>query len=130
MPFDGSEHPTSKALEKLDRVIASLSTPDRWCKGTEATADSRRCIVGALRAQKAQRLLQPAVLQAIAEVTGRHSAVQEFNDRLSTSHELMLEVLRRAREDIATGRHALPDESRPREAKWKALFGLCRPAET
>ena len=129
MPFDGSEYPISKALEKMDRVITLLSKPDRWCKGTERTADGRHCIVGALRAYEAQRLLQPAIMQAIAEVTGRHSAVQEFNDRLSTSHDLIVEVLHRARDNIATGRQALPAERRRRAAKWKVLMGLSTPAD-
>jgi hypothetical protein len=124
MPFDGTECRVSQALEKLDQVIALLATPDRWCKGTEETPDGRRCIIGALRACGAQPLLQPVILSAIAEVTGCHRTVQDFNDKLSTSHALMLAVLHRAREGIVAGRFDVTLPSRGPGGRWQTLLGL------
>lgn len=124
MPFDGTDCQVSQALEKLDHVIAHLATPDRWCKGVEETPDGRRCIIGALRAYDAQPLLQPIILRAIAEVTGCHRTVQEFNDKLSTSHALMLTVLRRARNGVAEGRFEVAPPRQERASRWQTLFGL------
>lgn len=130
MPFDGAGCQVSEALDKMDRVITLLATPDRWCKGTEETPDGRHCIIGALRVYEAQRLLQPVILQAIAEVTGSHRTVQEFNDKLSTSHGLMLTVLHRARDGIAAGRFGLMPASRETGSRWRALFGWRKQAQT
>lgn len=106
MPFDGGN--ISFALDKIDRVLALLSSPERWCKGAEAAGDGRRCIIGALRALESQALLQPVVLRSIAEVIGYHRSVQGFNDSQSTDHALMLHVLKRARAHVAAGDLATP----------------------
>jgi hypothetical protein len=102
MPFDGE--PFSIALHKLDQAIALLSSPERWGKGAEVSPDGRFCIMGALRAVGADRLLHPLILRSIAEVLGQHLHVQEFNDSDDTDHALMLKVLGHARTRLALGR--------------------------
>jgi hypothetical protein len=110
MPFDGTPHRASDALGRLDRVIELLASEDRWCKGVTETPGGRRCVIGAMRAADAQ-LLEPVVLQAIRDVTGRsYWRIESFNDARATSHALVLAVLERARQDVAAGRLADPPQ--------------------
>jgi hypothetical protein len=105
MPFDGSEYEVrNRALDQIDRVIALLATEDKWCKRMLESADGRRCILGAMRAADAMIALNAPILQAIEQVTGRrHHCVESFNDRETTTHPLVLRVLRQARENIRAG---------------------------
>jgi hypothetical protein len=49
--------------------------------------------------------LQPVVLRAINEVTGRHyRRIESFNDHPDTDHVQIVEVLARARDDLVAGR--------------------------
>lgn len=127
MPFDGTGYVQSYALDKMDRVIDLLSTEERWCKGIAETPGGRHCIIGAIRAVQAQLVLEPVILQAIKEVTGRsYWRIESFNDAKVTSHALVLQVLQRARANVAAGQVAtVPADTGVRSwwrpvAKWWA----------
>src|SRR5438105_3306226 len=105
MPFDGVGFGFDDRLGKMDKVIDLLGTPDRWCKGTLRTHDGRHCIRGAIMAVDGVGTLQPVVLRAINEVTGRHyRRIESFNDHPDTDHAQVVEVLARARDDLVAGR--------------------------
>lgn len=107
MPFDGVGLGLDERVGKIDKVIDLLATPDRWCKGTLKTHDGRRCIRGAIMAVDGVGTLQPVVLRAINEVTGRHyRRIESFNDHPDTDHTQVVEVLARARDDLIAGRLA------------------------
>ncbi|HZS82155.1 MAG TPA: hypothetical protein VFA50_04745 [Stellaceae bacterium] len=109
MPFDGAEYAKSETLRKLEQVAELLATEDRWCKGINQTVDGRRCIVGAMQAVEAELVLEPVILTAIREVTGRRCRrIERFNDRPTTTHDLVLAVLRQAHTDVVVGR--LPNQ--------------------
>lgn len=105
MPFDGRDYSRRiEALEKIDQVIRQLPSRDRWCQGALYTVDGRRCILGAMQAVNGVMILKQPILQAIQEITGRHyNAIETFNDRRTTTHALVLEVLYRARQNIIDG---------------------------
>jgi hypothetical protein len=102
MPFDEDRHhERSDALEKVDKVIALLSTEDRWCKFFGESSDGRRCLWGAMWAEDAVTVLEPPVLRAIERVTGcRYESIDAFNDAAATTHAMVLAVLRQARRDL------------------------------
>jgi hypothetical protein len=105
MPFDGVGLGLDERVGKIDKVIDLLATPDKWCKGTLKTHDGRRCIRGAIMAVDGVGTLQPVVLRAINEVTGRHyRRIESFNDHPDTDHVQVVEVLARARDDLVAGR--------------------------
>ena len=107
MPFDGVGLGLDERVGKIDKVIELLATPDRWCKGTLKTHDGRRCIRGAIMAVDGVGTLQPVVLRAINEVTGRHyRRIESFNDHPDTDHVQVVEILARARDDLVAGRLA------------------------
>jgi len=116
MPFDGAEN--SQALEKMDQVIRMLVKPDRWCKGTASTHDGRHCIMGALNAVRARWLLQPAIMRAIADVSGCRLGIEPFNDSRHTDHALVLKVLKKAREYVASGRFVTMTEEHEPLPAW------------
>jgi len=104
MPFDGVEFVSNQSLQKMDAVIDLLGTPDKWCKGALRSHDGRYCIRGAVRAVDAADLLEPAILQAIGEVAGRRfRRIESFNDHPNTSHEQIVAVLHRARDNLTVG---------------------------
>lgn len=109
MPFDGAERIGQVDLlqtmsEQLDRVIGLLAREDQWCKGRTETPDRRHCIIGAIHAARADRVLKPVILAAAREVTGRrHLRVEWFNDHRDTTHPMVLAVLARAQENIRCG---------------------------
>src|SRR5262249_61739443 len=105
MPFDGVGLGLDERVGKIDKVIDLLATPDKGCKGPLKTQDGRRCIRGAIMAVDGVGTLQPAVLRAINEVTGRHyRRIESFNDHPDTDHTQVVEVLSRARDDLVAGR--------------------------
>jgi hypothetical protein len=105
MPFDGVRFVTHEPLDKLDQVIDLLGTPDRWCKGALRSHDGRYCIRGAVRAVNGAELLEPAILQAVVEVAGRRfRRIEAFNDHPNTSHDQIVAVLHRARDNIIAGK--------------------------
>jgi hypothetical protein len=105
MPFDGTLYETEiRAFDKIDQVIEMLASSNRWCKGSLRTLNGRRCILGALQDADASSLLRLPILAAIYEVTGiRYESIERFNDARWTTHPLVLQVLTRARENIANG---------------------------
>jgi hypothetical protein len=127
MPFDGVSFLPDE-LQKIDAVIDLLATPDRWCKGALRSHDGRYCIRGAVRAVDAADTLEPVILQAIGEVAGRRfRRIESFNDHPNTSHEEVIAVLNRARDNILCGRLAGP----PGVAeKTTSLLGCWRTAIT
>src|SRR6202049_1375295 len=113
MPFDGVGFGFDDRMGKIDKVINLLATPDRWCKGTLRTHDGLYCIRGAIMAGDGVGALQPVVLRAINELTGRHSRrIESFNDHPDTDHSQVVEVLARARIDMA-GRHPVGTYATP-----------------
>jgi hypothetical protein len=104
MPFDGAGFGYNESLQKLDAVIDLLETPDRWCKGALRSHDGRYCIRGAVRAVSGSDLLEPAILQAVGQVAGhRFRRLEAFNDHPNTTHDQVVAVLARTRNNIAGG---------------------------
>ncbi len=104
MPFDGLSYRRNEALAKMDAVIDLLATEDRWCKGALKNLMGQRCLMGAMQEAHAL-ILKPYVLSAIRDVTGKnYHTVESFNDRRTTTHALVLEVLMHARHDLEVGR--------------------------
>ena len=121
MPFDGVGLGLDDRMGKIDKVINLLATPDRWCKGTLRTHDGRHCIRGAIMAVDGVGTLQPVVLRAINEVTGRHyRRIESFNDHPDTDHGQVVEVLARARDDLVAGRLAVLRSKPPAPTGWRA----------
>ena len=103
MPFDGAGFGYNESLQKLDTVIDLLETPDRWCKGALRSHDGRYCIRGAIRAVSGSDVLEPAILNAIGQVAGRRfRRIEAFNDHPSTTHEQVVAVLARARNNLGS----------------------------
>lgn len=105
MPFDGKGCETQiNALDKIDKVIDLLATPDRWCKGELRSSDGRRCIIGAIAEVDGRTALNVPILHAIAQVTGQtYRRIEIFNDDERTTHEVVLQVLHHARQNILLG---------------------------
>jgi hypothetical protein len=103
MPFDGREYTArTTPIQKLDQVIALVSSSDRWCKGALRRGSGERCILGAIQAVDAVSILSGPVLQAIHEITGKnYQHIETFNDAPLTTHQLVLQVLLRARENLS-----------------------------
>ncbi len=124
MPFDGAGFSENQAMRKLDTVLELLATEARWCKGSYRTSDGRHCLMGAIQATDARPLLEPIVLSAIAQETGRSFwRVESFNDHRSTTHALVLRVLARARERLLVD-GSVVEPPRSRRGAW--LAGLSR----
>ena len=123
MPFDGVEFVSNPSLQKIDAVIDLLATPDKWCKGALRSHDGRYCIRGAVRAVDAADQLEPAILRAIGEVAGRRfRRIESFNDHPNTSHEQVVAMLSRARDNLTTGGLA----NRGGETQSVSLLAACR----
>lgn len=125
MPFDGVGFANYESLQKIDAVIDLLGTPDKWCKGALRSHDGRYCIRGAVRAVDAADILEPTILQAIGEVAGkRFRRIESFNDHPNTSHEQVLAVLSRARENIMSGKLAglRTVEEGPAATSWRTTL--------
>jgi hypothetical protein len=131
MPFDGVGFP-NQSLQKIDEVIDLLATPEKWCKGALRSHDGRYCIRGAVRAVDAADTLEPMILDAIGQVAGRRfRRIESFNDHPNTSHEQVLAVLHRTRDNLSAGKVAVGgdgpsprDEPPSRLASWRgALLG-------
>src|SRR3954463_10340966 len=104
MPFDGVGFVVDESVQKLDSVIDLLGTPDRWCKGALRSHDGRYCIRGAVRAVDAAGVLEAGLLGAVGQGAGkRFRRIESFNDHPNTSHEQVLAVLQRARDNLSVG---------------------------
>jgi hypothetical protein len=132
MPFDGVGYISTEPMRKIDAVIDLLSTPDKWCKGALRSHDGRYCIRGAVMSVGATDLLEPAILQAIGEVAGRRfRRIESFNDYPNTTHEQVVAVLHRARDNMAGGIARttwVPRDGRSAPVAWRSTlrswFGL------
>jgi hypothetical protein len=103
----------------MDAVIDLLATEDRWCKGALKNLMGQRCLMGAMQEAHAL-ILKPYVLSAIRDVTGKnYHTVESFNDRRTTTHALVLDVLHHARRDLESGRP-------PASANAGSITGWCR----
>jgi hypothetical protein len=119
MPFDGVGLGFDERMYKMDTVIDLLATPERWCKGILRTYDGRHCIRGVIMAVDGLGTLRPIVLRAINEVTGRHyRSIEAFNDHPNTDHAQVVEVLARARTDLAVGHVAAIRARAPAPVGW------------
>ena len=126
MPFDGVGYISAEPLHKIDAVIDLLSTPDKWCKGALRSHDGRYCIRGAVMSVGATDALEPMILQAIGEVAGRRfRRIESFNDYPNTTHEQVVTVLNRTRDNMAGGfarRAWLPPGNLPATASWRDML--------
>jgi hypothetical protein len=112
MPFDGVGFSANEYSQKIDAVIDLIGTPERWGKGTFRSKDGRYCLRGAIRKLDKSEVLDPVVLDAINQVTGRsYFTIVRFNDSNLTNHAMILTVLMRARENIAAGRFRMTAKS-------------------
>jgi hypothetical protein len=104
MPFDGTDVYDNNPLAKLGAVERLLATEQQWCKGRLRDAHGRHCLVGAIEAVGGRQALQKVVLQAAREVSGkRYWRIEFFNDDPRTTHADVLQVLRRARQNLVAG---------------------------
>jgi hypothetical protein len=133
MPFDGTDIYDNHPLAKLGAVERLLATEQQWCKGRLRDAHGRHCLVGAIEAVGGRQVLQKVVLQAAREVSGkRYWRIEFFNDDPRTTHADVLQVLRRARENMIDG--MISEYGRqPRHRRWigavRGLFAPRDPAE-
>lgn len=122
MPFDGLAFVDHEPLDKMERVIGLISTPAKWCKGSERNRAGQYCIRGAMIAAGALETLEPVVLQAVHDVAGRHfRRIEEFNDHPRTTHGQVIEVLDRARTKIVEGKlggSPIADRGRAPDGGW------------
>jgi hypothetical protein len=122
MPFDGKGMEVQlDTLDKIDRVIALLDRPEKWCKGVLKSSDGRFCILGAVLEVRADRVLKAPLLRAAEQVTGRtYPRIEAFNDHRATTHTLVVQVLQRTRQNILAGEALAP----PQAAKPRLLRRL------
>ena len=105
MPFDGVGFIGNESVRKMDEVIDLLGAPEKWCKGALRSHDGRYCIRGAVRAVDGADVLEPTILEAIGQVAGkRFRRIESFNDHPNTSHDQVVAVLTRARDNLAIGK--------------------------
>jgi hypothetical protein len=133
MPFDGTDVYDNHPLVKLGAVERLLATEQQWCKGRLRDAHGRHCLVGAIEAVGGRQMLQKVVLQAAREVSGkRYWRIEFFNDDPRTTHADVLQVLRRARENLIAGMISEYDRQ-PRYRRWagalRGLFAQRQPLE-
>jgi hypothetical protein len=126
MPFDGTDAFDNHPIAKLGAVERMLATEQQWCKGRLRDAHGRHCLVGAIEAVGGRQVLQKPILQAAREVSGkRYWRIEFFNDDPRTTHADVLQVLRRARENMISGMICSYDRQ-PRHQRWiRALRALC-----
>lgn len=124
MPFDGTSFHRNEALDRIEAAIELIADERHWCKGSLVNAAGQRCVIGALlSAHSDVVLLKPLVLQAAHEITGRtFRTVESFNDHHATTHAVVLEVLRRTRDNIETGRASLSDQPQPVQTRCRLLL--------
>ena len=119
MPLDGTEFEAfgNGPLAKLGAVEGLLIDEKQWCKGKLRDKDGRYCLAGAVQAVEARQLLNPIILRAAREVSGkRYWRIESFNDHPGTTHADILRVLRRARENIIAGMSE--GNRRPWHKRW------------
>jgi hypothetical protein len=119
MPFDGAGFcDRFQTLSKMDKTIDLLGDEARWCTKHWRTHDGRHCIRAAIAAVDGARELERPVALAIRQVTCRTFLhIEHFNDHALTTHALVMQVLRQARVNIATG----AEPALPRAGAWARL---------
>lgn len=116
MPFDGLDHFEHQTLVELGRVERLLAKEQKWCKGRLRDIGGRHCLVGAIAAAEAGQDLARHVVRAVREVSGkRWWRIESFNDDPGTTHQDVLRVLRRTRENIVAD--LICAEERP--SRWR-----------
>lgn len=126
MPFDGTDAFDSHPIAKLGAVERMLATEQQWCKGRLRDAHGRHCLVGAIEAVGGRQVLQKPILQAAREVSGkRYWRIEFFNDDPRTTHADVLQVLRRARENMISGMICSYDRQPRHQRLIRALRALC-----
>jgi hypothetical protein len=102
MAFDGTHAPRLLAYDKIYEIMKLIGSEDRWCQGTLTKLDGRRCLIAAMYSVNAKELLEPIILRAIHDVTGkRFRRIERFNDHRTTSHAIVMQVLGRARDSLS-----------------------------
>lgn len=108
-------------LLKLAAAERMLASEEQWCKGSLRDRQGRHCMLGALDAVGARRLLAPVVLNAAREIGGkRYWRIESFNDDRSTTHADVLRVLQCAREKIIA--EAAEPAAIPRPHEYRRAF--------
>jgi hypothetical protein len=112
-------------LTKLSRVERLLATERQWCKGRLRDGEGRHCLVGAIEAADCWPEVARVILRAAREVSGkRYWRIESFNDDPRTTHDDVLAVLRRARQNIVACM-ARECDRQPWHRKWlQALRSL------
>lgn len=128
MPFDGTDlglfgnHP----LARLGAVESLLASEQHWCKGKLRDSAGRHCLLGAMQVAGARQVLEPIILRAVREVSGKYYwRIERFNDDPRTTHADILRTLRPALENVIAEMIG-GDRRRPRrEGFAQALRALC-----
>jgi hypothetical protein len=102
MPFDDIGNPSVQELRHaLDHAAAMLTKESQWCRREEATADGRRCLLGALKAAGHADRLAPVVLRAAIRLSRfPYRRLDVFNDDMLTDHRRLIAVLAEARREL------------------------------
>ena len=120
MPFDGPGF--DNRVRKIDSVIQLIGAPHKWVKGKRRTNDGRFCVNGALIERSATNL-SPLILQAANQVTGRrYGCLEAFNDKVETTHPLLIRVLARARADLIEQGAPVPSSFKEHTNAGTGLF--------
>lgn len=108
MPFDGLETPFGQ-LAKFDQAINLIETPSGWTKHTYRTPRGQYCLKEALNTVGIAEVFEPIILKTAEEVMEREfCCIESFNDHPLTTHDDVVAVLHRTRENIVSGKIALP----------------------
>jgi hypothetical protein len=127
MPLDGTDLFENPTLAKLGRVERLLATKQHWCKGRLRDANGRRCLIEAMTAVDGRQELTRPIFRAVREISGRrYWRIESFNDDPRTTHQDVLRVLRRARENIIIGT-AASREPQPWRSKWVEALSILLP---
>jgi len=113
MPFDGAESPFYY-LGKIDEVIDLVEAPGQWTQRIYRNRRGQYCLKEVLNMVGVAQVLEPVILRAAADITGKEfCCVESFNDMSDTTQRDVVSVLRRVRDDVAAGRTRLPASSSP-----------------
>jgi hypothetical protein len=108
MPFDGLETPFGP-LAKFDHAISLIEIPGNWIKHSYRTPRGQFCLKEALNTLGIAEVFEPIILKTAEEVMEREfCCIESFNDHPLTAHGDVVAVLRRTRENIVSGKIAMP----------------------
>lgn len=128
MPFDGAEFfVPGERLQRLETVIQLIDDPASWGKGTLKSSDGRYCIRGAIIAAGGIGVLEPPILEAVNQVTGKaYARIEQFNDDAATNHQLVCRVLARTWENLADGTAVTGQRYDPSNIYVRGAWALIR----